>query len=172
MLKSKVSLIIIFSLLFLVVLYEGYISGNFFIIPLVVEKLTPCMGNCPSFSLKVELAKDSQRALPGDTIYFTTKIYSLGERETLDYLLRYEILDSSDVIRTFKTETVAIQTQASFVGEIVLPEDLPSGAYSLRILLKTPPKDRTAQTFFTVTNLKEQEQKATIMEKLFSLFYK
>ena len=169
MLKSKVSLIIIFSLLFLVVLYEGYISGKFLMIPFLSEPLTKYNGEQEVFALKVDLTKDSQQVVAGDTLYFTTKIYNLGNQEKVDFLLRYEIIDSSNTVKTFKSETVALQTQASFVGELAVPTTLTAGDYTLRVLLEAPSGERTAQTFFTVVNPIQQEQliKHTLSQEVY-----
>jgi len=73
-----------------------------------------------SFNLEVELPENYQSVLAGEDIEFTTKLNNFAGVDRIDVVLKYEIFDSERILKSSKTETVAIETQASFIGSLPL----------------------------------------------------
>ena len=111
-----------------------------------------------SFNLKVEIADSHKTIQPGEEIYFTTKILNLANKQRKDITLKYEILKENNVITT-KSETMAIETQASFVGDLKIPEASEEGNYDLRVtLLVNDVEEASGKDSFQIT---KKENKTT-----------
>jgi len=85
-----------------------------------------------SFNLEVEIPSQYTTAFEGEKIHFTVKVINLANLERMDITLEYKILQGEDEIN-FKRETVAVETQASFVGEILIPEKTKGGDSVLQV---------------------------------------
>jgi methionine-rich copper-binding protein CopC len=83
------------------------------------------------FNLEIEIPPEHQNVIAGDSLWFTTKILNFANENRVDVTLDYSVVDSNQEKIITKSETVAIETQASFVGQINLPEDSPPGDYML-----------------------------------------
>lgn len=86
-------------------------------------------------NLEVELPEQYQEIPPGNDIIFTTKVLDLADLGKRDITLRYEIIGLDGEILASRSETVAVQTQASFVGNLKVPADIEKGRYVLRVIL-------------------------------------
>jgi len=84
-------------------------------------------------NIEIEIPPQYQTATPGQEIYFTTKILNLASQERMDITLKYELLTQGNSIISTKSKTVAIETQASFVGDLTIPDDLEEGQYVLAV---------------------------------------
>src|SRR4030043_771758 len=85
------------------------------------------------FNLEVQIADTHKNIQAGGELWFTTKIMNLAGQQRMDITLNYNILDSQKNILASKSETLAIETQASFVGNINIPENAPEGNYELDV---------------------------------------
>lgn len=101
-----------------------------------------------NFNLEVEIADTYKTLSPGENIWFTTKIMNLANKERMDITLEYKIMNSNSTAIATKSETFAVETQASFVGSIKIPSDASKGEYAL-------------ETVLFVNNAKEAESKDT-----------
>lgn len=110
------------------------------------------------FNLEIDLPESYRTVSPGDEIWFTTKLLNLANERRVDVTLTYQILDSSKQIKFSKSETVAVETQASFVGNIKAPESLSTGLHYLRVDLQGPAGSSTSETTFEVTKEKSDQQ--------------
>jgi len=88
------------------------------------------------FNLEVEIAQTHKTINPGEHVWFTTKIMNLGRQERTDITLEYEVLNKDKELVAKKTETVAIETQASFVSNLKIPEKSSQGPHTLEVSLK------------------------------------
>jgi len=57
-------------------------------------------------------------------------LINFGGGQRVDVTINYQILDSGGVVVLTETETVAVETTASFVKHIQIPNDLPPGKYT------------------------------------------
>jgi len=88
-----------------------------------------------NFNLEVKIAENYKSITTGENIWFTTKIMNLGGTERMDITLKYSILDEKSNIIAEKSETMAIETQASFVGNLKVPDNAEKGDYNLNVEL-------------------------------------
>ena len=122
MIKKRIGLVVsILSLvaLVLIILFisKGGVTGN------VVE----------SYNLEVEVPSEYSTVLPGTKVWFTTKILNLASVGRVDVVLEYRLFDLDKNLLASRSETVAIETQASFVGNLEIPSNLAYGDYVLEV---------------------------------------
>jgi len=118
------------------------------------------------FNLKIEIPETYESVKSGENIWFTTKLLNLANQERIDVTLKYEILNSNKEIIASKSETVAVETQASFVGNLRIPKDTKKGLYFLKVVLISPNDETSIESSFNIIN---EETKNQIVIK-FSLF--
>jgi len=87
------------------------------------------------FNLEVDIPSSYDVVEPGSEIHFTTKIFNLAGEDRMDVSLRYEVTDEDGEMIISKSETMAIETQASFVGSLKIPDDAAEGSYVLCVTL-------------------------------------
>ncbi len=85
-----------------------------------------------TFDIEVEVPKTYEIVKPGETVWFTTKLINLANDKRSDVTLTYNIIDKDNNIIASKSETVAVETQASFVSNIKLPENVEQGTFMIR----------------------------------------
>ncbi len=122
-----------------------------------------------NFNVNINLPHSYESVSAGEAIYFTTKIVNLGSKNRVDINLKYEIIDSNELVLSSKSQTVAIETQASFVETILLPKDVRPGKYFLKVTLRSEELNSEiySQTTFNVVSKKINTQ--TIKEIYISL---
>lgn len=118
------------------------------------------------FNLEIELPETYETVPAGENLWFTTKLINLANPKRIDVTLKYEILDANRELKSTRSETVAVETQASFVSRIKLPKNLESGIHILKVTLYSPYGKSESETSFEVA---EEEPKAWIVIRL-SLF--
>ncbi|KPJ55181.1 hypothetical protein AMJ47_01555 [Parcubacteria bacterium DG_72] len=69
------------------------------------------------------------RVAPGEFLPISVKLINFGKGQRVDVTINYQILNSNNELVFSETETVAVETTASFVKNIQIPLDLPSGKY-------------------------------------------
>lgn len=122
-----------------------------------------------SFNLEVEIPETYEEVLAGENIWFTTKLLNLGNKDRMDVTLKYEILDINRQLKSSKSETVAVETQASFVGSLKVPGSLEKGLYFLKVILVTVDSEQDVSEAETSFNVIKEETRNQIIIK-FSLF--
>ena len=70
------------------------------------------------------------RVAPGEFLPISVKLINFGQGQTVDVNVDYQILNSNNIVVLSNSETVAVETTASYVKNIQIPFDLPSGKYS------------------------------------------
>lgn len=75
---------------------------------------------------------------PGEFISFSIKLTNFGSLKRGDVTLNYQIQDSKNTQIVSSSETVAVETSASFVKRIPLPSTLKPGNYTLTTNLVYP----------------------------------
>jgi hypothetical protein len=89
-----------------------------------------------SNNLELEIPSEYRHITPGGKIWFTSKITTLGNLERRDITLKYTLLDSSQKVVTSRSETMAIETQASFIGSLDIPLESQLGQHELIVELE------------------------------------
>ncbi|MEK6969836.1 MAG: hypothetical protein AABW48_05400 [Nanoarchaeota archaeon] len=102
------------------------------------------------FNLEVEIPETYEEILAGEDLWFTTTVLNLANTNRIDIVLKYEILDVNGELKILKSETVAVETKASVVGNLKVPTSLEQGLYFLRVILISPIGTSEAETSFKV----------------------
>ena len=84
--------------------------------------------------ISVSVPEKYTHVIAGEEFYFTFEVKDPKNFGRHDILLEYEIKKGDKTIAG-KTETKAIETQASFLESIPIPEDAPSGVYSIVVTI-------------------------------------
>lgn len=71
------------------------------------------------------------RLAPGEILPISVKLINFGERGRVDVTINYQILDRNNVVVLTETETVAVETTASYVKNIQVPYDSLPGRYTV-----------------------------------------
>jgi hypothetical protein len=125
-------------------------------------------GDSANFNLEIDLPQSYQQIAAGDELWFTTKLLNLANQERIDVTLSYNIFDAQRQLKHSQSETVAVETQASFVANLQTPENLINGLHFLEVNLDSPMGKSTAETTFEVTAV-ETEPQITIKFSLFDI---
>ncbi len=112
-----------------------------------------------SSNIEVEIQSDYKTSSPGDEIWFTVKLMNLADVGRRDVILEYLIYDSNNEKILSKSEAVAIETQASFVNSIQLPQNINEGNYILRVNLISTEKEQISGTEVSFNILKNNQNK-------------
>jgi hypothetical protein len=103
------------------------------------------------FNVEIDLPTNYRNVNPGNEIWFTVKLLNLANAQRVDIVLNYELLDLNNNLIMHNSKTVAIETQASFVADLVLPIDISSGDYYLRVVVNSTMGESTARSMITVS---------------------
>lgn len=92
------------------------------------------------------------RVAPGEFLPFSVKLINFGETRRVDVTIKYQILDSEGLEAYSEVETVAVETTASFVKQIQLPDNIATGRYTAvsNILYEYQEVPATSQFQFSV----------------------
>jgi len=116
-----------------------------------------------AYNVEVEIPKEYRNIISGGKLWFTTKILNLASEGRVDVTLKYKITNSEGELLTSRSETVAIETQASFVGTIDLPSEAIPGDYLLEVEMSSASGDITSgETQFVI---KEEKTIKDYLEK-------
>ncbi|HEX9805109.1 MAG TPA: hypothetical protein VGA67_05495, partial [Candidatus Dojkabacteria bacterium] len=74
----------------------------------------------------------SVKVAPGELLPVSVKLANFGGGSKVDVLVQYEILDDSGNSIYSSNETVAVETTASFVKTIQIPNSTREGTYTAR----------------------------------------
>ncbi len=106
------------------------------------------------FDLRVKIPDEYLNMLPGKEVLAEIELFNLGEVKRADVELEYTIEDSQGNKVTKKKETMAIETQASFIRKIKIPTNVKGGKHILYIKVIYNEKSASATAEFNVINIK------------------
>lgn len=70
------------------------------------------------------------RVAPGETLPIQVKLMNFGEGEKVDVTIHYKILNPLGKLSLSEKETVAVETTASYIRKIKIPNHYPDGKYT------------------------------------------
>ncbi|MGV8150844.1 MAG: hypothetical protein ACP5NV_03900 [Candidatus Woesearchaeota archaeon] len=94
-----------------------------------------CFAESGKFNMEIQIPETYTSVSAGTEVWFTVHVLNLDNNQTnmrQDIVLISEVIDDSGNVHATKTKTVAIETQASFVSSIIVPETLDAGKYRIR----------------------------------------
>jgi hypothetical protein len=110
-------------------------------------------------NLEVSVHDNYKEVLAGNDIWFTIKIANLGNLGKVDISLNYWISGDDNSIIAENKETMAVQTQASFVRSFNIPKDAKPGKYKLNVKMDYGDgKEVVAETSFNVIEKKADKR--------------
>ncbi|MBI2044225.1 hypothetical protein HYT24_02570 [Candidatus Pacearchaeota archaeon] len=83
--------------------------------------------------VRTEIPKKYHEILPGGELLANINMFNLGISKRADINLKYVISDFNGKVIFTKNETLAIETQTSFVTSIEIPPNVPYGKYVLYV---------------------------------------
>src|SRR5512133_3431941 len=97
---------------------------------------------------RISFGSSVTRYAAGDVLPVTVVLSNFGAGERVDVAVRYEMTNAGGKNVFSKTETVAVETTDSFVRQIQIPNDLPSGEYTLTSMVVYPGQTAPAASSF------------------------
>jgi hypothetical protein len=125
--KKELRLLLIVSI-FLVLLFYMPFSA-------LAQETKQNITHLPLFDIIVTIPSDYKIVNPGDQLLATIKLVNLASAGRIDVSLDYWITDVEQNIISKNKETVAIETQASFVRTFDIPMNAKPGKYYLNAKL-------------------------------------
>lgn len=122
---AKIIFLLTFSMVF------GIILGMFFV---------------QALDVSITIPDKYQTVTAGDTLNFQIQIENIAEAGRKDISLEYYI-KKGDIIINYKKEIKAVETQASFLSTIQVPEETLPGVYDLVVNINS---NKTATSMFRV----------------------
>ena len=129
------------------------VSGNIcraaLFIALMIVLCTAVHADQP-FNVEVDLPSTYQVVHAGDDIWFTINLLNLANPERIDVTIDYAMLDASGRTLATRSKTVAVETQASFVADLKVPQDAAEGSYHIGVDVASSLGNSTASVAFAV----------------------
>ena len=91
------------------------------------------------------------RIAPGETLPLQIRLLNFGSNSPIDVIITYLIIDQRGSTVATKTETVAVQTSASFVHTIAIPPNVESGEYTVTASIHFPGQSTPAVSSYQFT---------------------
>ena len=113
------------------------------------------------FDIRLSILGDTEALHPGKDMLAQIEIFTLGTKQRVDTLVEYKIQDAKGKTILTEKETLALETQVSFVKRLKLPRSLTDEHYILEVLVYHDNKVTGASTWFSIAK-KEDQQKTTI----------
>ncbi|HYD02660.1 MAG TPA: hypothetical protein VEC16_00015 [Alphaproteobacteria bacterium] len=126
-------------------------NSVFIIIAIIILSLPVSVYSANPFNVEIELSDNYRNVNPGSEVWFTMFLLNLDNTQRLDVTLNYEVINSSNnksIVHASKT--VAVETQASFVASLNIPEDTPPGDYLLVVSVSSSLGESSAKTSLKV----------------------
>lgn len=115
--------------------------------------------------VRAEILKEYLKILPGDDILAEIRLFNLGEDDKRkDVVIEYSVKDYNGNEIAKEHESLAIETQATFIKRINTPEDAPYGQYILYVKAIYDNKTASSSDNFEITSVK-----ITSREKIYIL---
>ncbi|MAE43134.1 hypothetical protein CMO93_05145 [Candidatus Woesearchaeota archaeon] len=83
----------------------------------------------PLFDVDVKVLPEYKSIFPGDEVLMEVSLFNVRGFGRVDVVLEYSIKDFKGNLIAKEEETVAIETQAKFVRELLIPSDIKPGTY-------------------------------------------
>jgi uncharacterized membrane protein len=103
------------------------------------------------FNVEIDLPNSYQNVNPGTDVWFTIKLLNLANSQRVDVTLNYDILNSNGESIIHNSKTVAVETQASFVADLKIPETALPGDYSINVVVSSSLGESTAKAVLRVS---------------------
>ena len=93
---------------------------------------------------------DYSKVAPGDFLPISVKLLNFGSQKRVDVVIHYKIFDTKNKEVYSENETVAVETTASFIKRIQLPDSIGPGSYTVQTELNYPYQSQPAVSSFHI----------------------
>lgn len=119
------------------------------------------------FDLTVKIPDEFLNVFPGKKILAEISLFNLGEIKRADVLIEYIIKDKEGNEISSQKETIAVETKASSVKEITIPENIKEGKYILYTRVEYDNKIASSSVEFNIISI--NWEKIYILGIIFSI---
>jgi hypothetical protein len=88
--------------------------------------------------IEVSTIDQFQKAAPGESLPISLKLYNMGGSGRVDVIITYRLENKQQTIFSEETDTVAVETTASFIKQVKIPSNLIPGQYFIEASMKYP----------------------------------
>lgn len=111
-------------------------------------------------TINASLENTASRVAPGDFLTTSIKLLNFGSQNRVDVIVYYKIINDRNTVIYAESETVAVDTTASFVKRLQLPDNVEPGSYTAQVSLTYPYQEKPAVSEFQFK----------VEEKIFGIF--
>ena len=112
-----------------------------------------CLGFASALSITASVPSQYQNVQPGSSVYVQTSVQWPENTERVDLTVRYSVEDDRGNEIAYLQALHAIETQASFLDSVVIPQGTKSGLYKVyENISATGNFSQTVASSFTVGN--------------------
>ena len=115
----------------------------------VVAQSTPAGTDIGTVNATSESGQN--KIAPGEVLPVSVKLVNFGSQKRVDVIINYKILDNDNKEIYSESETVAVETTASFIKQIRLPDAVSHGQYTVETILNYPYQTQPAVSDFKIT---------------------
>jgi len=109
------------------------------------------------FTMNIEVPQDYKQISSGEDVVASIKLINMGSKGREDVQLEFSIMNSSLDTIASKRDTVAVETQASFVRSFSLPENVGTGKYSIHArAIYADGKEASAKDSFEIVEISKE----------------
>ncbi len=109
--------------------YSGEISVKSGELEKIINTIIEVESAKPLFDVDVQVLPEFKSLYPGDEITIQVSLFNVRGFGRVDVLIEYSIRDFKGNVIAAEEETVAVETQAKFVRQLLVPSDLKPGTY-------------------------------------------
>ena len=109
--------------------YTGEIKVRGGALEKIVNTIIEVESAKPLFDVDVEVLPQYKSIFPGDDIFIDVSLFNIRGFGRVDVVLEYSIRDFQGNTIAIEEETVAVEQQAKFTRELLVPSDISPGAY-------------------------------------------
>ncbi len=107
------------------------------------------------FDVRVEIPKEFLTVKKGSDLPININLYNLGDIGRIDANITYVIKNDANKEVATSQETLAVETQASFIKTLAIPSSIPDGNYIVYVRADYQDTSAGASAFFTVKSSSE-----------------
>jgi len=104
----------------------------------------------PLFDVKIEIPKEFLIIEPGKDLLAAVTLFSMGKYGKVDVNVEYIIKNTDNKIIASEHETIAVETQASFIKRFKMPENAEKGDYFFYVKATYAGETSSASARFTI----------------------
>jgi len=86
-------------------------------------------------NMEIDIPPGYDKVTDDGNLLFSIRIFNLATKGRIDVTLETDVINGQGRVIITKSETVAVETQASFVRTLKIPPDMPAGTYKLQLRL-------------------------------------